>query len=89
MYLDLLSANLEEELEEWCPEYITTGTVAGYCGVSKVTVLRWIERGYLAAFRLPEGHYRIHRDDFGEFIAKHNIPIRRHMSGGKGNKKGK
>jgi len=67
---------VEKELEKWCPKYITTGTVAGYCGVRNVTVLRWIEKGYLAAFRLPQGHYRIHRDDFGKFLVKHNIPIR-------------
>ncbi len=75
---------MEEELEEWCQEYITTGAVAGYCGVNKVTVLRWIEKGYLTAFRLPEGHHRIHRDDFGQFLVRHNIPIRKQMS--KGNK---
>lgn len=62
-------------IEKWCPEYMTTGTVAGYCGVNKVTVLRWIKRGHLTAFRLPEAHYRIHRDDFYRFLAKHNIPI--------------
>ena len=67
---------MEKELEKWCPKYITTGTVAGYCGVRNVTVLRWIEKGYLAAFRLPQGHYRIHRDDFGKFLLKNNIPIR-------------
>lgn len=77
----------EELLEEWCQEYITTGTVAGYCGVNKVTVLRWIGKGYLTAFRLPDGHYRIHRDDFGQFLVRHNMPIREQMS--KGNKGGK
>ena len=76
---------MEKGLEERCPEYITTGTVAGYCGVSKVTVLRWIEKGYLAAFRLPGGHFRIPRDDFSKFLAKHIIPIRKQMS--KGNKR--
>jgi len=57
-------------------EYLTTGVVARYCGVSKVTVLRWIYKGYLAAFRLPEGHYRIHRNDFNKFLAKYDIPVR-------------
>lgn len=66
-------------LEEQYPEYITTGTVAEYCGVSKVTVLRWIDKGHLTAFRLPEGHYRIHRDDFGQFLAKHSMPVRKQM----------
>ena len=77
MYLDLQRINLEKRLEEWCPEYITTSAVARRCGVSKVTVLRWIKRGHLTAFRLPEGHYRIHRDDFGKFLAKHGIPVRK------------
>ena len=68
-----------KELKEQYPEYITTGDVAEYCGVSNVTVLRWIEKGHLTAFRLPEGHYRINRDDFGKFLVKHGIPIRKQM----------
>jgi len=55
-------------------EYYTTGNVAKLCGVSRITVLRWIEKGYLAAFRLPEGHYRIHVSDFNKFLEKYNIP---------------
>jgi len=66
-------------LEQSRAEYITTGAVAEYCGVSRVTVLRWIDRRHLAAFRLPEGHYRIHRDDFGEFLVKHGIPVRKQI----------
>jgi excisionase family DNA binding protein len=59
------------------PEYLTTGAVARHCGVSKVTVLRWIEKGNLTAFRLPGGQNRIHRDDFYAFADRHNIPIQR------------
>ena len=59
------------------PEYLTTGTIAKHCGVSKVTVLRWIEKGNLAAFRLPGGQNRIHRDDFYAFADRHRIPIQR------------
>ncbi len=61
---------------EMYPIYLTTGTVARYCGVSKVTVLRWIEKGNLVAFKLPGGQNRIHRDDFFAFAKKHGIPIR-------------
>ena len=68
---------LEESLESRCAEYLTTGTVAQYCGVTKVTVLRWIQKEQLAAFRLPGGHYRIRRDDFDEFLMKYEIPVRR------------
>jgi two-component system response regulator VicR len=66
---------LKTGLEKGYPEYLTTGIVARHCGVSKVTVLRWIERGDLTAFRLPGGQNRIHRDDFYAFAAKHSIPI--------------
>jgi len=67
---------LKTKLEKRCPEYLTTGVVARHCGVSKVTVLRWIEKGNLTAFRLPGGQNRIHRDDFYAFAAKYSIPIK-------------
>ena len=70
---------MKKAWKEWCPEHLTTGAVARYCGVSKVTVLRWIEKGYLTAFKLPGGQNRIHRDDFGEFITKHKIPAPKHI----------
>ena len=56
-------------------EYLTTGVVAQLCGVSKVTVLRWIKKGHLNAFRLPEGHYRINTKDFSKFVVKYKIPL--------------
>jgi len=59
---------VERQGEERLPEYITTGFVAKRCGVSNTTVLRWIRKQHLPAFRLPAGHYRIHRDDFGRFL---------------------
>ena len=70
---------MKESLEQWFPEHATTGDIAKSCGVSKVTVLRWIEKGHLQAFRLPEGHYRIHRDDFAEFLKNNGMPIRKQM----------
>ena len=66
---------MEKRFEEWCPGHITTGVAAECCGVSKTTVLRWIKKGRLPAFRLPEGHYRIQRGYFGEFLTKHGIPV--------------
>jgi excisionase family DNA binding protein len=67
---------LKTEPEKKYPEYLTTGIVAKHCGVSKVTVLRWIEKGELAAFKLPGGQNRIHRDDFRTFAGKYSIPIK-------------
>ena len=58
-------------------EYYTTGNVAELCGVSRITVLRWIEKAYLPAFRLPEGHYRIHVSDLNRFLKEYNIPNKR------------
>ncbi len=67
---------MQANLTDVYPEYLTTGAVARHCGVSKVTVLRWIEKGILVAFKLPGGQNRIHRDDFYAFASRYNIPIR-------------
>jgi two-component system, OmpR family, response regulator VicR len=67
---------LETKVENYYPQYLTTGAVARHCGVSKVTVLRWIEKGNLVAFRLPGGQNRICREDFYSFATKHKIPLR-------------
>jgi excisionase family DNA binding protein len=66
---------MESEIEQFSPEYITVGFIARRCGVSNTTVLRWIEKGELSAFRLPAGHYRIERGDFAEFLKNYGIPV--------------
>ncbi|HJX12676.1 MAG TPA: helix-turn-helix domain-containing protein [Dehalococcoidales bacterium] len=55
---------------------LTSRDIAGYCQVSKSTVLEWIKSGRLKAFRLPGGHYRIDRKDFREFLERWNMPVR-------------
>ncbi|MHB8104874.1 MAG: helix-turn-helix domain-containing protein [Dehalococcoidales bacterium] len=67
---------MDTRTENNYPHYLTTGAVARHCGVSKVTVLRWIEKGNLVSFRLPSGQNRIHRDNFIAFATKHQIPLR-------------
>lgn len=62
-------------------EYLTTGVVARYCGVTKVTVLRWIRKGHLKVFRLPGGHYRIASSHFNKFLRNNDIPVRRMKAG--------
>ena len=54
---------------------LTTGQVAAYCHVSHVTVLKWIKEGRLKAYTIPSGHYRIQKQDFHEFLVKHNMPV--------------
>ncbi len=71
---------MEKELEEWCPEYSTPSAIGQYCGVSKETVLRWIKKGHLSALRLPEGHHRIHREDFREFLTRYSMPLHSQVS---------
>jgi len=66
---------MESEIEKFIPEYITVGFIARRCGVSNTTVLRWIEKGELSAFRLPAGHYRIEMGDFAEFLTNYGIPV--------------
>ena len=58
------------------PHYVSVGFVAKHCGVSNTTVLRWIGRGELPAFRLPGGHYRIDGRDFAAFSRKYRMPYR-------------
>lgn len=54
----------------------TTGAVARHCGVHLRTVLRWIERGEIKAFKLPgRGDHRVASADLSEFLRKHGIPI--------------
>lgn len=55
---------------------LTSGEVARLCNVNFRTVLRWIERGDLVAYKLPgRGDNRIRRDDFLEFIAVNQMPL--------------
>jgi excisionase family DNA binding protein len=56
---------------------LTTGEVAAYCGVNLKTVLRWIERGELTAYRLPgaRGDHRIEAAAFLVFLKNNNLPV--------------
>ncbi|MEZ6124976.1 MAG: response regulator [Planctomycetaceae bacterium] len=57
-------------------QVLTSGEVARLCNVNFRTVLRWIERGELQAYKLPgRGDNRIRRDDFLEFVSAHRIPM--------------
>ncbi|MFK7818672.1 MAG: response regulator [Planctomycetaceae bacterium] len=55
---------------------LTSGEVARLCNVNFRTVLRWIERGELAAYKLPgRGDNRIRMEDFLEFVAVNQMPV--------------
>jgi excisionase family DNA binding protein len=55
---------------------VLTSREAGQrCGVSFRTVIRWIERGDLPAYRLPgRGDYRIALADLRDFARRHGLP---------------
>ncbi|MEZ6060791.1 MAG: response regulator [Planctomycetaceae bacterium] len=55
---------------------LTSGEVAKLCNVNFRTVLRWIERGALPAYKLPgRGDNRIRTQDFLDFLASHQMPV--------------
>ena len=55
---------------------LTTGEVAKYCGVNFRTVIRWIERGHLEAYKLPgRGDNRIPVQGFIDFLKNNNMPV--------------
>jgi len=55
---------------------LTTGEAAAYCGVNFRTVIRWIEKGRLKAYKLPgRGDNRIQVSDFIDFLTENELPI--------------
>ncbi|MEW5250395.1 response regulator [Microbulbifer sp. 2201CG32-9] len=55
---------------------LTTGEAARYCGVNFRTVIRWIERGQLKAYKLPgRGDHRICVEDFVGFLRNNAMPV--------------
>ena len=57
-------------------EAFTTGEVAKYCGVNFRTVIRWIEKGYMDAYKLPgRGDNRIPVESLVSFLTKNSMPI--------------
>ncbi|MBV1908273.1 MAG: response regulator [Kangiellaceae bacterium] len=58
------------------PNVLTTGEAAKYCDVNFRTVIRWIEKGYLNAYKLPgRGDKRIPRESLVRFLKQHDMPI--------------
>lgn len=57
------------------PAVLTAREAGVRCGVSFRTVIRWVERGELQAYRLPgRGDYRIKVSDLKDFAARHGLP---------------
>lgn len=55
---------------------LTTGEVAKHCGVNFRTVIRWIEKGYIEAYKLPgRGDNRVPIASFVAFLNSNNMPV--------------
>jgi len=54
---------------------LTTGEIADYCQVSRVTVFQWIKKQQIPAFSTPGGHYRVKLSDFRNFLEKYDMPV--------------
>jgi excisionase family DNA binding protein len=53
---------------------LTTRHVADLLGVSPETILRWVGRGLLPAFRLPSGALRFRQSDLDAWLAERATP---------------
>jgi len=63
-------------------ETLTSTEAARICGVSFRTVIRWIERNELQAYRLPgRGDYRVLATELRRFMSAHGIPVPDEMPG--------
>jgi excisionase family DNA binding protein len=55
---------------------VSTVEVARICGVSRLTVVRWIDNGLLKGSRkIKSGFRRIKETDLIDFMDKHDIPV--------------
>src|SRR3954469_22870857 len=57
--------------------FLTSHAVAELIGVSPSTVLSWIDKGLLPAFRTPGGHRRVEPTALVEFLRAHQMPVPR------------
>jgi excisionase family DNA binding protein len=57
--------------------FLTSHAVADLIGVSPSTVLSWIDKGLLPAFRTPGGHRRVEPTVLVEFLRNHQMPVPR------------
>ncbi len=51
------------------------GKVAAFCGVTRKTILRWVQDGTIRSFSLPSGHNRVPRSALVEFLKANKMPI--------------
>jgi excisionase family DNA binding protein len=56
-------------------DVLTTHDIARLCGVSRPTVVRWIEAGKLEAYRTAGGHRRVRKTALQVFCREQGVPL--------------
>lgn len=54
---------------------LSLGKVAQYCGVTRKTILRWVQDGLIESFKLPSGHHRVPPQELIRFLRSHDMPV--------------
>lgn len=55
--------------------FLSTGQVSRLCGVSPVTVAKWVDRGALRGHVTPGGHRRITTADLARFLKQYRMSV--------------
>ena len=79
--MDKMNNNSETDLQQ---EFLTTGQAAALCSVTRNAVFKWIQSGYLSAYRTAGGHHRIDKRELERLMkipatprpAKNGAPAR-------------
>lgn len=65
----------------------TTFQVAEICGVAPSTVIHWVNRGQLSAYRTPGRHRRVQVSGLLIFLKKYGMPVPQELTGGPAERK--
>jgi predicted site-specific integrase-resolvase len=60
-------------------DFVPIRNIGSYCGVSRITVKRWIDKGQLRSIKLPSGHNRVTIQDFKIFLNENHLPVPRKL----------
>lgn len=54
---------------------LSLGKIAAHCGVTRKTILRWVNDGHIESYVLPSGHHRVAPAEVVRFLREHNMPV--------------
>ncbi len=59
----------------------TTYEISKFCNVDLSTVINWVNRGRLKAYKTPGRHRRVKREDLLDFLKRYNMPVPKGFEG--------